>query len=66
MTDLKIAIGGEGETVEIPLVVSGCSCRAEDFTLALVKFANEWKRETDRRSPPKSGSVKPCGCKDAQ
>jgi hypothetical protein len=62
MITVSISIGGEGEQVEIPVTVSGCSCRAEDFVMALVGFANDWKNGADSAVEPKR---KPCGCKDA-
>lgn len=64
MRTLTIDLGGEGEAVEISLTIKGCSCRAEDFHMALIGFANQWKREADART---ARAVKaPCGCKDAQ
>jgi hypothetical protein len=44
------------------VTVSGCSCRAEDFVMALVGFANDWKNGADLAVEPER---KPCGCKDA-
>lgn len=62
MITVSINIGGDGEQVEIPVTVLGCSCRAEDFVMALVGFANDWKNGADSAVEPKR---KPCGCKDA-
>lgn len=66
-TSIKINIGGEGESVSIPVVISGCECRTEDFFNALVKFANDYKKEADSPDIRTSKGIrKPCGCKDAQ
>ena len=68
MRNISINIGGDGEPTEIPLTIKGCDCRAEDFVLALVKFANEWKAKADKATvnPVSGNSDKPCGCKDAK
>ncbi len=64
MNSITINIGGEGNQTDIPLTVKGCDCRADDFVLALVKFANDWKTKADAVNVVKSD--KPCGCQDAQ
>jgi hypothetical protein len=66
--NMSINIGGpeDQEQATISLTVSGCSCRTEDFVMALVQFANRWKSEADGREiikPPEG--LQPCGgCKD--
>lgn len=62
MITVQINIGGDGDQVEIPVTVAGCSCRAEDFVMALVGFANDWKAGVDASVVPER---KPCGCLDA-
>ncbi len=47
--DISIKLGKEGEEQHKALVtIEACSCRLDDFVMALVGFANEWKREADR------------------
>lgn len=64
MTSMKISIGGEGEVVEIPLTISGCACRVEDFRMALVAFTKEWRKAADTTARVQDTQKKPCGCKD--
>lgn len=65
MPDIKIDIGGEGEAIVHRLTVVGCECRAEDFLMSLIKFANEYRNIADQRTPGQL-TVKPCGCLDAK
>jgi hypothetical protein len=63
MISVKLSMGGDGEQVEIPVTITGCSCRVEDFLMELTRFTNDWKNVADLSLP--SAKPKPCGCKDA-
>lgn len=65
ISQIAIDMGGSGEQVEVPIKLVGCSCRLEDFVLALVKFSNDWKNQADTKTPTPS-EVKPCGCGNAE
>ena len=65
MSSITINIGGEGAEIMSQLTLKGCECRHDDFVMALVKFANEWKNSADTTKPIAS-STNPCGCKDAK
>jgi hypothetical protein len=65
ISKIAIDMGGSGNQVEIPVKLVGCSCRLEDFVLALVKFSNDWKNQADTKAPTPS-EVKPCGCGNAE
>lgn len=69
MTQIQINLGGDGETVRSSLTIEGCGCRHDDFVMALVAWANGWKREADLRDKTKAATVQgpgdaknPCGC----
>jgi hypothetical protein len=61
MKTIVLDIGGDGEQVETQLTIKGCSCRTEDFTMALIRFAKEWR---GKGAPRPVLTKKPCGCKD--
>lgn len=63
-TLIAVDIGGKGEQVDIQIIVHGCECRAEDFIMELVRFANNFKNKADARQPVLT-EAKPCGCKDS-
>jgi len=54
-------MGGDGEQVEIPVTITGCSCRVEDFLMELTRFTNDWKAGADSAVEPER---KPCGCRE--
>lgn len=75
--NITIKIGKDDEEqVASTITVEGCSCRMEDFTLALVSFANDWRKEADKNerkkearkavldsisNPTDNVTKKPCG-----
>ena len=61
---IQIEIGGDGVREEMTVTIAGCSCRTEDFVMALVGFANEWKARADMTT--RQVKTEPCKCKDAQ
>jgi hypothetical protein len=50
--------------IVIPMTIRGGPCMAEDLSMAIVKFAKEWK-ESHRYTSVKIPR-KPCGCKGAK
>jgi hypothetical protein len=66
ISEIAIDMGGSGDQVEIPVKLVGCSCRLEDFVLALVKFSNEWKNQANQKPPSAPSEIKPCGCGNAE
>lgn len=48
--NISINIGKENEEqTESIIKIQGCSCRMEDFVMALVAFANDWRKEADKQ-----------------
>ena len=61
MISVKLSMGGDGEQVEIPVTITGCSCLVEDFLMELTRFTNDWKAGADSAVEPER---KPCGCRE--
>ena len=70
--EISVKIGGPNDQpqADATINVSGCACRMDDFVLALVKFANDWKRAADtavkqtftNELNPDGTPKQPCGC----
>lgn len=56
---MRLDVGGDGPTVSSSVEICGCSCRHDDFVIALVRFAMQWRKESDMRA---ALATKPCGC----
>lgn len=65
MRQFEVSLGGEGEGCTV--VVRGCDCRTEDFTMQLVAFLKSGRNAYLGQRSGDSGKLKtkkPCGCKD--
>lgn len=59
---IHVSLPGDGERMTVTITVEGCACRMEDFEMAVIKLAKEFKqRKPDIRVRSIS---KPCGCTD--
>lgn len=65
MRQFEVNLGGEGEGCTV--VVRGCDCRTEDFTMELVAFLKSRRNAYLGQPLGKTEQLKtkkPCGCKD--